>query len=188
MGMAPCASNLENRNCKTKIRKLSGQKSLKLKIQKWENAWNWGHIQPKCLDPNNVSFGSETINLWWQLWYTSLIQHICTTVVLMCVWVFISSSVFVASGADYFIVDWMTTNRLMQTHLPVEMGAAAYWLPARWQDYACCIYAAGLSVAGLQALALGFQGRCVCMYVPKLKSLHLNQKIEKLKTKKMKKM
>ena len=44
-----------------------------------------------------------------------------------------------------------TPNFSMQSHLSYEMGVAAYRLPARRQDYPRCTYAAGPSVAGLQA-------------------------------------
>ena len=73
------------------------------------------------------------------------------------------------SGPDYLIVGLMTHNYSMLSHLLDEMGAAAYRLPARWQDYARCTYAAGPSVAGLQTLAPRFHGGYVCMSVLKIK-------------------
>ena len=39
----------------------------------------------------------------------------------------------------------MMPNYSMQSHLSDKMGAAAYRLPARWHDYARCIYVAGPS-------------------------------------------
>ena len=120
----------------------------------------------------NIFFGSETINVWQQLWYASFIQHIRTSIALWRrVWVFISS-LCMLSGPDHFVVDWMMPNYSMQSHLSDEMGAAAYQLPTRWQDHARCtdVALAGLSVAGLQALVPRFHGGYVCMYFLKLKA------------------
>ena len=81
------------------------------------------------------------------------------------VWVFVSSLVFVVSGPDY-LHSRLNDACMMHSHLSDEMGAAAYRLPARWQDYARCTYAVGLSVGWIQALVPRFQGGYICLYLP----------------------
>ena len=86
----------------------------------------------------------------------------------------------------------MTPNHSMQRSLSDEMGAAAYRPAARWQDYARRTYAAGPSVAGLQALAPGLPTGRLCVYAcSETKKLALrakNRKTENAKNRKTEKL